>query len=120
MLTPRRAMLLLWRLPSDSWTLTEIRDSVDPGELDEVKSRGHGRWSHEAMLLAQIDDDLRVNTWATGQWKKPPPVPKPIPRPGVGERVLRARNVEDVKAAADPRVLAYAEALRNRDPLPDL
>lgn len=91
-----------------------MRDSMDPGDLAAVEPpQGHGAWSHTDMLLAEVADRIAEQTWILGQWKRQPPRPKPIQRPGVGEPVAKRgpRTLDEVRAAASPEARAAAERL---------
>lgn len=67
-LTPRRTMVLLRRLPPGAWT--------DP---DSAAS-----WTIEAHILASLVDAVNHLIWLTQRVnsKKAPKQPKPFPRPG--------------------------------------
>lgn len=100
--------------------MTHIRDDLPPQEAQDAKDTGYGSWSHSDYLLASLIDSVNVNTWLTGQFKKTPPAPKPYPRPGVSKVSARKwQTVEELKANADPRALAMAEALLRREPQPE-
>lgn len=96
----------------------EQRERLASSEAD-----GHGPWSQTDMLLALIADRVERQTWTLAEWKTRPPAPDPIPRPGVA-RQAKTRAVPgslaELKARADPRTLALAEALRHGRPLPDI
>jgi hypothetical protein len=112
-------MVLIGRLPGDSWTMTEIRESLTPEQIEDLdgKTVGHGRWSRGELLLAAVADRIAQQTWVLGQWKTPPPMPDPIPRPGV-KSTRKPQSVEELKATVDPRAWAVMEAVRNRQPIP--
>ena len=103
-------------LPQESCTLTAVRESLtveDRARLAAQDPAGYGRWSQVEMLLALIADRVAENTWATGQWRKPPARPKPVRRPGVEDG--DGRQVSPLAArlaAASPATRAAAEELR--------
>ncbi len=85
-MTWRRLQVLIdHALPDDGALKTAIRENlpndlppVDPGQI------GRGPWGRQTMLLADIADQIAVNTFvvATAHGARVSP-PKPIPRPGV-------------------------------------
>lgn len=97
----RRFSVLLDRLPEDSEFKTEFRDNTDLSTLPPPEPGKHGRWPHEAMLLAAIFDRLGDLVFTQGGYKKVPP---PLPRPGI-----ETANVHPISAEA----LAYLEYKRD-------
>lgn len=116
-------MLLINRLPAESWTMTEVRDQMDPAQFAAIEPSGHGRWSQAELLLAGLSDRVSELAWAYSSVHAAngvkPKRPKPIPRPGVdtsGKR--RVTSLEDRLASADPRTRKIAELMRARQPIP--
>lgn len=80
----RKLRVLLVHLPAESATMSAIRRAspVPPeGDVDPDA----GRWSQSEMLLAELVDEVRRNSYYLlmingGKRLKPP---KPVPRPGV-------------------------------------
>jgi hypothetical protein len=110
-LTHRRALVLLRKLPAESATMTTMRDALTPEQIEAAAGADdgdtrYGQWSHESMLMARVVDEvamlryvlLAVNTSADS---KRPPLPDPVPRPGV-----RRRN-----RGPAPRAVAYLQQL---------
>lgn len=102
--------MLLDHLPPESQTKTAQRDSLDPAEVARMAKapwRGYGPWSREAMMLAEVVDNLNrvVYTLIRVNGGKRPP-PDPYPRPGV---VPKARTREQ-----DPAAVAFLQKLRDR------
>lgn len=92
--------MLINGLPQESATHTALRDAAPARVVAEkvTASAGHGRWSHEATILAAIYDQLgalRYEQQALAGVKSPTK-PRPMPRPGVGE----AAKVRPISAEA--------------------
>jgi hypothetical protein len=115
-LTWRRFMVLFGQLPSDSATLTFIRNSIPEDELAARRNDPkRAPWSPTESLLATVVDELRTVVWmyAQAHSKAKIPRPEPIERPGVRTgRVRRFRPISELKAM-DPRLrdLSDEEAL---------
>jgi hypothetical protein len=94
-LTWRRLKVLVNNLPQESATQTAIRDSMPADVMREAAVSGHGRWSHEAMLLALLVDCVNAMRYeaVAMQGGAKPTEPKPLPRPGV-EPAVRPINEE--------------------------
>lgn len=105
-LTWRRLAVLLAGLPQDSATHTVLRDAI-PAEVlaTAPEPAGHGRWSHEAMLLAAIADGINYLRYEQVliAGAKDTPRPAPTPRPGLGS------NVRPLKT---PAMVAYLNSRR--------
>lgn len=110
-LTYRRLQVFIDHLPSESATMTALRDSYTDAELaeisTEVDSTKLGPWSHVDLLLAGISDRLDWVVWsvfaAQGGKSKPP---TPMRRPGVGAAPTRKH---------DEASLSRLRRLRNRE-----
>jgi len=81
--------LLIDHLPPESATKTAVRNRLTANELKEAAGRrdaAEGSWSHVAMLLAEIIDELRASRHAliAGNGGKPGKMER-YPRPGVSE-----------------------------------
>lgn len=126
-MTVRRALVLINMLPADSNTMARIRDSLTREELvaaQDATRKTFGRWSRTDLVLAELVDATRNQTWvlgtAQGAFKKRLPPPEPFPRPGLDlAKPPRPRTIEELQQRADPRSLAIAEAKRNRMPIPE-
>lgn len=97
-------------LPSESCAKTAQRDSLDPVEVAQMAKapwRGYGSWSREALMLAEVVDNLNqvIYTLIRVNGGKRP-APDPYPRPGV---VPKARNREK-----DPKAVAFLDEIRKR------
>lgn len=87
----RRLRVIIERLPPESHTKTEMRNSLSPEEYEEQARGGEpekGRWSATEQLLAGVTDSLRsleyILTVANSSGKgRRPQQPKPMRRPGV-------------------------------------
>jgi hypothetical protein len=120
-------MVLIDHLPAGSSTMAEIRDGMTREELaaaQDKNSKSFGRWSRTDLILAEVIDATRTQTWvlgtAQGAFKKRLPAPEPFPRPGLDlSKPSKPRTMEELKQRVDPRSLAVAEALRNRMPIPE-
>ncbi len=113
-----RHLLAVWEaLPGECLTKTALRDELGDEKLAELgaaERKGHGAWTHEALLLAAVIDAVRRLTWRFEQvsfedGRKIPP-PEPLPRPGVVAKRQRKLNAQG---------LAYLQYLRtNRGAAP--
>ncbi|WP_330172945.1 hypothetical protein OG875_04700 [Streptomyces sp. NBC_01498] len=91
-MTSRRLRVLIERLPSESATMTALRNAMSPEEYEEQSQKGEpekGRWSQLEQLMATAVDALRdlqyITVIASGDGKgKKPKRPQPMRRPGVG------------------------------------
>lgn len=111
-MTYRLLKVLLDGLPGDSAFKTAVRDRLDDDQLSALAKQpmdGHGPWSHEALRLAAIEDQLRLlrREFATANGAKPDGEFEPVPRPGVRRSLRRAANAA---AAAYIRSLAQQHA----------
>lgn len=101
--------LLAW-LPPESATKTALRDDLPASDVAAAGSaegkRGHGPWSRQHHLLADICDRLDRVAFvvARTQGVKVPP-PEPYPRPGVARRG---------EQTASPAAIAFLENIRRR------
>lgn len=93
-MTSRRLRVLIQGLPSDSATLTALRNELSDEELDRQADQGEpekGRWSQADLLLASAVDALRrveyvlICANSDGKSRNPPP-PEPVARPGAKPR----------------------------------
>lgn len=115
-LTWRKLDALIEWLPGESATKTAIRDALGDDKLAELAAQprdGHGRWTHEALQLAAIQDGVNHLTWLTLRLQRPESritPPEPVRRPGVaGKR----------RHKATPEQRAYLQYLReHRGQLP--
>lgn len=91
-MTSRRLRVLIERLPSESATMTALRNAMPPEEYEAQARKGkpeEGRWSQTEQLLAGITDSLHqleyilVAVNHDGKGRKPKR-PEPMRRPGVG------------------------------------
>ncbi|MCX4543769.1 hypothetical protein [Streptomyces sp. NBC_01565] len=93
-MTPRRLRVLIQGLPSESATLTALRNELPDEELERQADRGEpekGRWSQHELLLASVIDTLRRVEYVlicanTDSKSKRPAPPEPIARPGAKPR----------------------------------
>jgi hypothetical protein len=105
-MTSRRLRVLIQGLPSDSATLTALRNELSDEELEQQAERGEpekGRWSQTELLLASVIDALRRVEFVlicanTDSKSKRPSPPEPIARPGAKPRKTKAA-LTDVGAA---------------------
>ncbi|MGI5247768.1 hypothetical protein [Dactylosporangium sp. CA-139066] len=107
-LTPRRLDVLLDALPGDSLYKTAVRDAISDDDLAELAAtppKGHGRWSHTDLLLAEVVDRLGVVAWALHAYEKPP---EPYHRPGIVRR-RRGRSNPAIKAQIEAIAREHAE-----------
>lgn len=90
-MTTRRLRVLIQGLPSESLTMTAMRNAMTPEDFERQAEKGEpekARWSQAELLLAGITDALRELQYITvmansdGKGRKPKR-PEPIPRPGV-------------------------------------
>lgn len=91
-MTSRRLRVLIERLPSESATMTALRNAMTPEEREKQAQKGEpekGRWSQLEQLMATAVDALRDLQYITvvansdGKGRKPKQ-PEPLRRPGVG------------------------------------
>ncbi|MGW1154443.1 hypothetical protein ACWD45_24565 [Streptomyces rubiginosohelvolus] len=96
----RQVRVLIQHLPSESATMTGLRNALTPEEYEEQAKRGEpekGRWSQSDQLLAAAVDALRDLQYITviansdGKGRKPKK-PEPMRRPGVGAGVPKKRE----------------------------
>lgn len=103
-LSYRRLWVLVTKLPADSWTQTELRDSAPP-VVDDERTAKFGPWALINYQLAQLLDSVHrleyVQAVSGGLEPKPDP-PKPVPKPGPS-------NVRQLRT---PEEVAYLQALR--------
>jgi hypothetical protein len=108
-LTWRRLGNLIDWLPTDSATKTAIRDGLTEDEIADLADRdpvGYGRWSHEALRIAAVEDAVERQTaltaWLAGDRESKPRMPEPVRRPGVAARRKRVKL-----SSADREYLQY-------------
>lgn len=89
----RRLRILIQHLPSESHTMTALRNQLTDEELAEQADRGEpekGRWSQLEQLTASLVDATRrveyVLICANSEKSKWPKPPEPIARPGAKAR----------------------------------
>lgn len=102
-LTYRRLWALIQGLPIESAAKTALRDATPLEEA--LPPSGHGPWSREMYLIAEIYDAV---SWSSWQWaqahsEQPIPKPEPMPRPGVASAAKpvspsRKRHLDMVRA----------------------
>lgn len=112
----RKAGVLIERLPSESCTMTAIRnDSPESSRTDtDPDAPSKAPWSPDQMLAAQIIDELRflrysVDTFAAGSNADKIKVPENVVRPGVKaaeEPKRRNALTPEQRRALDPRLRA--------------
>ena len=85
-------------------------------EAGEETEPGDGPHSHLEMLIIQLTDAVRENTWAVFQSQSEEEVPKPdpIPRPGVRKTEKPRRE------PADPRLVEWLTRRQNGEDTTDL
>jgi hypothetical protein len=97
--------VLVTKLPADSWTQTELRDSAPSALVEDVTAPKFGPWALINYQLAQLLDSVHrleyVEAVAGGLDPKPDP-PKPVPKPGPS----------NVRPLRTPEEVAYLQALR--------
>lgn len=106
-MTWRRLLVLVDHFPPESATSTAIRNSASKDELAERRGDGtKAPWSATELLLAQLIDAVRINTWVYAQSKSKSKLPKPdpIPRPGMDAGPGRRRMSIDQIKELDPRL----------------
>ncbi len=100
-----RHLAAVWEaLPGECLTKTALRDELGDEKLAEMGAadrKGHGAWSHEALLLAAVVDSVRNLTWRfvqvnfkDGRTASPP---EPLPRPGVVPKRRPQRTQQSVE-----------------------
>lgn len=89
-----------------SGEVTEAADDVEPGDAP---------WSKTEMLLADLIDAVRENTWAVFQSQSKEQVsrPDPLPRPGVSKPKPQYRE-------ADPLLVEWLTRRQNGEDTADL
>lgn len=100
-LTWRRLGVLIRRLPPESATMTELRNSYPESVSEDGPDPAEGQWSQAEMLLAAVVDSVRMLQWTyvsahAGKGQRPER-PEPIPRPGTG-RAKRKPRLSDAQA----------------------
>lgn len=88
-LTWRRLGVILEGLPGESLYKTALANSLGDETLAEMAkspAEGHGRWSHNDLLLAYIIDMLGLIAYGLHVFEKPP---QPYRRPGILPKVRR-------------------------------
>lgn len=82
-LTYRRLWVLIQGLPIESAAKTALRDATPASE--RTAPAGHGPWSREMYLIAEVYDAVQGSAWQYAQRnsKDPIPRPEPMPRPGI-------------------------------------
>lgn len=106
-MTWRELGVLIDHLPSESATVTAIRDGMTPEQLAALpKPDGHGPWSRVEALLADVYDQLGWLIYAVAAANGgKPQEPKPMARPGVGSSFRVPPSAE---------VMGHMVAMRNR------
>ncbi|GGV37279.1 hypothetical protein GCM10010293_41030 [Streptomyces griseoflavus] len=106
MLTGKRSWrwlrVFIEHLPSESHTMTALRNELTPMQLAEQADRGEpekGRWSQQEQLLAAAVDAIRRLEWVlicvnVDKKSKRPDPPEPMRRPGAGPKKTRAQLTE--------------------------
>ena len=83
---------------------TAVRDDIDDETLAELARKprkGHGRWSHTDLLLADLIDRVGVVCYALRAYEKPP---DPYRRPGTtkpGRRKADPTTMSTIRAIAE-------------------
>jgi hypothetical protein len=118
-------------LPPESATHTALRAEIaaereealargdTPAEAEQPDPEGQ-RWSKAEMLLASLVDEVRILrfVYVSAHTEKghKPPLPAPIPRPGVGKKETRphaSKLTTEQRARIDPR-LRLAQRIEER------
>lgn len=104
----RRLWVLLNRLPQESWTQTELRDSQPDSALisPETGRDSFGPWAlinYQAAALLDAVQRVAYVCAVAGALDPKPEAPKPTPRPGAKRSKVRAIN---------PAAAAYLGRLR--------
>ena len=131
MLTPRKLGVLVNALPPESATHTALRLEM-AAEREDAIARGESpaepqqadpdaqRWSKTEMLLASLIDEVRVLRYVYvsvhAEKGHKPPLPAPVPRPGVGKKETRPHAsslTAEQRLRLDPR-LRLAQRIEER------
>lgn len=126
-LTYRRAAELIEWLPGESATKTAMREAMTDAQREALRERvqsatGHGRWSAQMFLLAEIADQIQWMRHAfyasNSKDGRTSFKPTPIPRPGV-EPPAEKTQFGTVKAVITEDRIANLRKLRANRGLPD-
>jgi hypothetical protein len=109
----RTLRIYVERLPSESWTKTELRNAISDEDMERARSDHRpdkAPWSSVELLLADVKDAVRQNTSAVIACAGGKPGPfTPTPRPGYPPTSAGRRLSDEQRRAIDPR-------LRNQQP----
>lgn len=101
-------LLMVEQLPSESATVTYIRNSIPEDELPEHHGDAEkAPWSSTDSLIATLIDEIRYLSWlyAQAHSKNKLPRPQPMARPGVkASKTKRKVMTASELKAIDPRL----------------